>query len=85
MHCNACVGDYGGPVYAYKLDAKGAIDPKTQEVVCTLAGSPNVRKNAPCLDGHIVICTAAAGVTTLPVTSPNGWINSIVTGITSPP
>lgn len=53
---NVCVGDFGGPVYAYKLDAKGAVDPKTQSVICTLTGSPNVRKNAPCLDGHITFC-----------------------------
>lgn len=67
---NACVGDFGGPVYAYKLDSKGAVDGANQIVVCTLISSPNVRKSAHCLDGHVSLCV----VTTLAVS----WFEYII-------
>lgn len=53
---NACAGDFGGPVYAYEVDSKNKIIPKTQEIFCTMVGSPNVRSNANCQDGHITYC-----------------------------
>lgn len=40
---NLCVGDYGGPIYAYKNDEKGNPIVASQEVICTAIGSPNVR------------------------------------------
>lgn len=78
---NACIGDFGGPVYAYKLNENdGAINVNIQEVVCTLVGSPNVRKNAPCLDGHITFCTVASGSVGLQsmAMGPNAWIDNII-------
>lgn len=54
---NACIGDFGGPVYGYKY-IKGEL---IQFVVCTLVGSPNLRKNAQCLGGHITFCTLTSG------------------------
>ena len=51
---NLCAGDYGGPIYAYKTNAKGeAIE---QESFCLAIGSPDVRRNANCQDGHTVFC-----------------------------
>ena len=51
---NVCIGDYGGPIYAYKTDDKGKII--EGDVVCNTVGSPDVRPNAPCKDGHTVYC-----------------------------
>lgn len=75
---NACVGDFGGPVYAYKLDSKGAVDGANQIVACTLLSSPNVRKSSPCLDGHITYCIAAAGKSD--GATYNKFINSVING-----
>ena len=74
---NVCVGDFGGPVYAYKVDEKNVPIPASQEVVCTLVGSPNVRKNAPCLDGHITFCTVASGAKGATGMGPAAWIDLI--------
>lgn len=41
-----------GPIYAYKTDAKGKIN--EEKVLGYAVGSPDVRPNAPCLDGHTV-------------------------------
>lgn len=75
---NACVGDFGGPVYAYKLDAKGLVDITSQEVICTLVGSPNVRKNAPCLDGHVTFCTLMSGPLAVGSINAQAWINFVI-------
>lgn len=50
-----------GPVYAYKLDSKGNVDVATQEIFCTLIGSPNVRPGGTCSDNHITYCTFLSG------------------------
>lgn len=81
---NACIGDFGGPVYSYKLrEYDGAINVNNQEVVCTLVGSPNVRKNAPCLDGHITFCTVTAGLRGALGMGPSAWLESIINPIAS--
>jgi hypothetical protein len=76
-------GDFGGPVYAYKPDSKDAtkIDVATQQVVCTLVGSPNIRPNAQCLDGHVTICSSFIGPNApeTPKPSAPAWVNSIIT------
>ena len=76
---NACVGDSGGPIYAYKLDSKGAIDAANQKVVCTIISSPNVRKSSPCLDGHLTLCLAVSGK--LGGENVNSYIHLVTTGI----
>lgn len=60
---NVCVGDYGGPVFVVKVTdpKKGTIDLSTQEVACVLIGSPNVRENSQCLDGHANLCQFLPG------------------------
>ena len=73
---NACVGDSGGPVYAYKLDSKGAIDAANQKVVCTITSSPNVRKGSPCLDGHITLCIVSSG--DLDNVNINSYVNFLI-------
>lgn len=75
---NACVGDFGGPVYAYNLNDKKAIDISTQEVVCTLVGSPNVRTGTPCLDGHVTICTLMSGPIATDSKNAQAWLNFIL-------
>ena len=51
---NLCAGDYGGPIYAYKTNAKGEVT--EQKSFCMAIGSPDVRRNANCQDGHTVFC-----------------------------
>lgn len=68
-----------GPVYAYRTDP---ITQRfiSQEVFCVLVGSPNARKNAPCLGGHIIFCEFIPG---LPENPGNyGWIDAIARNLT---
>lgn len=71
------MGDFGGPVFVVKVkDAKGTIDASTQEVACVLIGSPNVRENSQCLDGHANLCQWMPG----PAGGMNArsWIEAII-------
>lgn len=48
---NLCVGDYGGPIYTYRIDEDG----EYEETVYFIAiGSPDVRLNSPCQGGHTI-------------------------------
>jgi hypothetical protein len=55
----------------------------TQEVVCTLVGSPNVRSNAQCLDGHVTFCSVFIGPNPPTQGKPSApaWVNAIVTAV----
>lgn len=66
-------GDYGGPIWTYKEDAKLKVT--SQEVFCISAGSPDVRSGAPCLDAHKVTCMFVPGAV-------KDWMDKI---IASPP
>lgn len=44
---NLCVGDFGGPIYAYSVDEKGVVN--KYKTIGLAIGSPDVRSNAPCL------------------------------------
>lgn len=71
---NSCYGDFGGPVYAYETDKKGKLVQGTQEIICTLTLSPDVRPAATCLDAHVTFCTFIPG---LKVASVLAWITAI--------
>lgn len=55
MENNLCAGDFGGPIYIYQLDPKGAAI--NQQVFCSAVGSPDIRHpSSGCLDGHTTYC-----------------------------
>jgi hypothetical protein len=69
-----CVGDFGGPVYAYSRDTRGK-ETSNQLFCVTVVGN---NAASPCLDGQTIICSF------LPVATgseANLWIaNTIVAG-----
>lgn len=66
---NMCVGDYGSSIYAYEVDPVTG-ESSTQEIMCIAIGSPDVRANAPCQDGHTIYCEFWS-------TPLVDWVNSI--------
>lgn len=72
-----------GPVYAYKLDAKGNV--VDQEVFCTMIGSPNLRSGSPCLDAHITVCTFLPGPIGMGNMNPTNWAANIINPPPPPP
>lgn len=66
--------DYGGGIFAVKLDEKGAqIKGSSAEFACILVGSPNIRANAQCLGGHKNVCILVMGKV-------QEWIKGVIAG-----
>lgn len=76
---NIEIGEFGGAIYAYQI-VEGKIQISTQEIFCTMVGSPNAKKSAPCAYGQIVYCTfISAGSAEGPI----AWFNYLITSATT--